>query len=529
MPRVSYHDPSGVVRELTFKRRLRIGRHPSQDVQILDRVVSKEHAVLEVRDAGTVVFDVGSRNGTTLNGQQITGAVPLRDGDEIMVGSTTVKFFEERAEPAPAQTRVQILDEGFESAIRKRLKDTGNQHFLSADLIHDVEQLKSDYEKLRIANELNQAVSLEFDLNSLLNRILEKAFEMFAADRGVILLMDQETGDLEPAAAKARYEELTGGRSIRISKTILREVIEEKTAVLSSDAQMDSRFSGSQSIIMSGIKATMSVPLLYRDRILGVIHLDSQLAAGAFTAKDLSLLTGFANQAAIAIEHSRLVDRTKQEALAREQLARLLPQDVVDDVMQGKLEIKRGGTVRDVTVLFADIRGFTALSERYPAQDIVPMLNEYFEIMVEIIFRHAGTLDKFIGDEIMAVWGAPIALSDHTFRAVAAAVEMQEALDTYNKRRSDHGLEPIHVGIGVNTGEVVAGYMGSSKAMDYTVVGDVVNTGSRLCSAASAAEIIVSHAVVSRVGDAVEYEALSARALKGKREPVPLFRVHALR
>jgi len=534
MPRIRYTDANGNVREKVFSGRLRLGRHPSQDIQILDRVVSKEHAVIEAREDGVYVWDAGSRNGTQRNGRTIDGTERLDDGDEIRIGSTTLTLIGEAVPEATApesnksdggKTRVTILDDAMGSAIRKRLRETGNHHFLSAELIDDMEQLRRDYEKLRIANELNRAVALEFDLDRLLNRILEKAFEMFAADRGVILLLDGNSGELVPAATRARFEQMAAGGHIRISRTILREVIDEKTAVLSSDAQMDSRFGGAHSIIMAGIRSTMSVPLMYRERLLGVIHLDSQLAAGAFTEKDLGLLTGFASQAANAIEHSRLVERTKNEALAREQLGRLLPQHLVDDVMEGRIDVKRGGDTREATVLFADIRGFTAMSERYDAQAIVGMLNSYFEVMVDVIFRYGGTLDKFVGDEIMAVWGAPIAAEDHCSRAVMAAIEMQSALADFNRARQAAGDEPVLMGVGINSGEMVAGYMGSSKAMDYTVIGDTVNTGSRLCSAASPGDIIVSEAVIRVVHRDVRWERLEARSLKGKRDPVPLYRV----
>lgn len=525
MPRVEYTDPTGVHREVTFKHQLRIGRHPNQDLQILDRVVSKAHAVIEVQSPErVVVYDNGSRNGTMVNNEIIEGQFEVFDGDEITVGSTVVIYRAEDSRRERMKSRVTILEEGFEASVRKRLRDTGNRLFLHAEQVVDINQLRDDYEKLRIANELNQALSAEFDQDQLLNRILEKAFEMFGADRGVIMLMDPVTGALEPAAVKAKFEQATGA-GIRISKTIVREVVEEKTAVLSSNAQLDERFGGAHSIILQGIKATMSVPLLYRDKLLGIIHLDSQLTSGAFTEKDLSLLTGFANQAANAIEHSRLVERLKKEALAREQLGRLLSPEMVDDVVNGKLAIRRGGTERQATVLFADIRGFTRMSERHPAQEIVAMLNEYFEIMVEIIFRHGGTLDKFVGDEIMAVWGAPIAIDDHCFRAVQAAIEMQQAMVEYNQTRTNEGAEPILTGIGINTGEVVAGFMGSSKAMDHTVIGDVVNTASRFCSHAPAGQVIVGPQVMRSLGRRVIADALPPAVLKGKAEPVPLYRV----
>lgn len=534
MPRIRYTDANGNVREKVFSGRLRLGRHPSQDIQILDRVVSKEHAVIEAREDGVYVWDAGSRNGTQRNGRTIDGTERLDDGDEIRIGSTTLTLIGEAVPEATApesnksdggKTRVTILDDAMGSAIRKRLRETGNHHFLSAELIDDMEQLRRDYEKLRIANELNRAVALEFDLDRLLNRILEKAFEMFAADRGVILLLDGNSGELVPAATRARFEQMAAGGHIRISRTILREVIDEKTAVLSSDAQMDSRFGGAHSIIMAGIRSTMSVPLMYRERLLGVIHLDSQLAAGAFTEKDLGLLTGFASQAANAIEHSRLVERTKNEALAREQLGRLLPQHLVDDVMEGRIDVKRGGDTREATVLFADIRGFTAMSERYDAQAIVGMLNSYFEVMVDVIFRYGGTLDKFVGDEIMALFGAPVSHPDDPYRAVKTALEMKDVLEQFNRERRAAGMQEVAIGIGINTGLCVAGYLGSSKALEYTVIGDTVNTGARICSIAKASEIIISENTYTLVKDYFEVVELPPTQVKGKSQALKIFNV----
>ena len=529
MPRVEYTDPTGVHREVAFTEALRIGRHPNQDLQILDRVVSKAHAVIEVRDEKAFIYDTGSRNGTILNGEVIEGERLVTDGDEVTVGSTVVTYRGDAGPREKLKSKVTILEEGFEASVRKRLKDTGNRLFLGVEQVESIDQLRDDYEKLRIANELNHALAAEFDMDKLLNRILEKAFEMFGADRGVIMLIDPITKELEPAAVKAKFENISGSGGIRISRTIIREVVDEKTAVLSSNAQLDSRFSGAHSIILQGIKATMSVPLLYRDDLLGIIHLDSQLTSGAFTEKDLSLLTGFANQAANAIEHSRLVERSKKEALAREHFGRLLSPEMVEDVVNGRLEIRRGGAMQPATVLFADIRGFTAMSERYPAQEIVAMLNEYFEIMVEIIFRHGGSLDKFVGDEIMALWGAPIEIDDHCGHAVAAALEMQVAIAEFNQIRISEGMDAIHIGIGLNTGELVAGFMGSSKAMDFTVIGDIVNTASRFCGAAKAGEFIVGSDVMTAMHGRILADAMPDANLKGKAQPVSVFKVRGMR
>ena len=153
------------------------------------------------------------------------------------------------------------------------------------------------------------------------------------------------------------------------------------------------------------------------------------------------------------------------------------------------------------------------------------MLNEYFELMVEHIFKWEGTLDKFVGDEIMALFGAPVHHEDDAYRAVKVAVEQLHALEEWNLIRVAEGEDPIHVGIGINTGDVIAGYLGSSKSLEYTVIGDVVNTASRLCSAAKSGEIIVSRSTYERVKDYFDIEELPPAQLKGKSLPQRVFRV----
>src|SRR5690606_13252914 len=180
--------------------------------------------------------------------------------------------------------------------------------------------------------------------------------------------------------------------------------------------------------------------------------------------------------------------KLEREAITRERFQRLLSPQIAQQVLEGKVEIKKGGEARQTTVLFSDIRGFTSMSESESPQLIVDMLNEYFELMVEVIFKYEGTLDKFVGDEIMALFGAPVGHPDDATRAVRTAIEMMAVLGELNQLRMGRGEPEIKIGIGINTGEVVAGYLGSSKALEYTVIGDTVNTGARLCSLAKAGE-----------------------------------------
>lgn len=497
-----------------------IGRHPDNTIQILDRIISKEHAqILRTADGKYLLRDLGSLNGTYIRGERVGDHV-LLDGDEITLGATRLLYVENSTSDQALQ-RVTIAPGITESHIRQRIAAQPTRDFLPEKDLHDVDALRRDYEKLRIAHELNKTIGLEVDLDKLLQKILDKAFELLPADRGVILLMD-ETDTPVP-----RYVKTKDGRNeeIILSNAIINEVRKERAAVLSSDATMDSRFSGAHSIIMQGIRSTMCVPLIHGEEMLGIMHLDSQIATNAFTEKDLQIFTGIAQQAAISIQNARLAKKIETEARTRAQFQRLLSPNLVEQVVSGQLQLEKGGELREVTVLFSDIRGFTSMSETRPPQEIVGLLNEYFEVMVEVLFRYEGTLDKFVGDEIMALFGAPLDLKDSPRLAVMCAIDMQKALREFNRTRLTSNQEPLRIGIGINTGQVVAGALGSSRALQYTVIGDPVNTGARLCGLAKAGEIIIAETTMMRVKDAVEAVALPPAKVKGKNEELRIYNV----
>lgn len=501
-----------------------IGRHPDNTIQILDRIISKEHAhILRGPDGRYVLKDLRSLNGTFLRGERIAEH-PLSDGDELMMGSTRI-LFAERPKVDDVLHRVTIAPGLTESHIRGRIQANPGD-FMPERQIADEKILRRDYERLRIGHELARAVGNELDLDRLLPKILDKAFELVGADRGVILLRDA-TGALVP-----RYLKTRSGKSdpnIVLSKTVIAEVESNKAAVLSSDATMDARFSGAHSIIMQGIRSTMTLPLLHAGDLLGIMHLDSVLASNAFTEKDLQVCTGMAAQAAVSIQNARLATRIEHEAQTRAQISRLIPASVVEQVIKGELTIEKGGRLNEVTMLFSDIRGFTTMSDGRPAQEIVNTLNEYFEVMVDILFKYSGTLDKFVGDEIIGLFGAPLAIEDAPFKAVACSIAMLQGLEEFNRTRASENQAPIRIGIGINTGNVITGSIGSTRALQYTAIGDAMNVASRLVHAASSGEVIISESTYRAVAGRVEATALPPLRVKGKAEELKVFRVTGLR
>ena len=200
-----------------------------------------------------------------------------------------------------------------------------------------------------------------------------------------------------------------------------------------------------------------------------------------------------------------------------------MSKQVVDELLGDDGKLNLGGEQREVTILFTDIRGFTSMSEKMEPERVVTTLNEYFSEMIDIVFKHNGTLDKIIGDELMVLYGAPISGDNDTQRAVETAVEMQQKIKDLNKEREQRKEPPILVGAGINKGLVVSGNIGSRDLMDYTVIGDTVNVASRLCAAAGPGEIMVSESVYKTTQEFFSSKKLSPIKVKGKEKKVPVF------
>ena len=507
-------------REVDLATHNTLGRLPQNSIQILDRIVSKEHCqIIQDSDQGFIFKDLGSLNGSYVNKQKVNGNIALFDGDEIVIGNTRCMFISESHTDNEAQHVVDMSEVALQSHIRKKIAPVEDR-FLPEAEITDIAALRSDYEKLRVTHELQRDIGLDLNLDHVLNKILERTFEFLNCDRGVILLND-ESGELKPRTYKMNKKE----DKLVISSTLIQQVKRDKAGILSSDAQVDNRFKEAKSMIMQGIRSSMAVPILHKDELLGIIIIDSSVAVNAYSEKDLHLLSNIGNQAAQFIKNVDMAIKIENDAVTRERFQRLLSPDLAEMVVSGELTVEKGGENRVATVLFADIRGFTSMSENMLAADVLQMLNEYFEVMVEIAFVHEGTVDKFVGDEIMVLWGAPVVHEDDPARAVRAAIDMQAALRDFNRTREAEGSLPIHVGIGVNTGDLVAGYIGSTRTMSYSVIGDTVNTGARMCSAAKAGQIIISDNTRNLMGDEFEVMELDDVMVKGKVKPLKIYSV----
>jgi adenylate cyclase len=510
-------------------------------VRLVDREVSKEHAAIERMGRDFILRDLGSSNGTFVNGRRVA-ELRLREGDEITLGASKLVFhggegsgaFAQVPQPpqgtssAPmprAAPRVTVVAQSHSiPAFLAQMDQQAPQNFRPAEQIQEMTTLKREYEKLRLAYEFHRQVSQQGKQADLFEQILSVAFQLLPSDHGVILKRD-EAGQYTPIAVKQRQG---SPGNVMVSDSMLQKVAETHKAVLTADAIIDERFSSSESIVAQGIRSAMAVPLLAKGQLEAVLFLDSRQQTNAFSEKDLTILSGIAAQAAIALENAALGEQIQAEAITRAELSRFLSRAVAEAVIRGETEDLRQSRLAEVTCLFADIRGFTTLSENESPQEVVSMLNEFFTLMAGVVFRHEGNLDKFIGDCVMAVWGPPSSHPDDPARALRAALEMQDAVDVLNGSRMAAGKPPIEVGIGVNTGQAVVGYMGSSERHEFTAIGDSVNTASRLCGLAKGGEVLAADTTVKKAGTGFDVEPLPVTQVKGREKGVQAFKVLGL-
>lgn len=513
-----------------------VGRQPTNTLQIVDRLVSKEHAVIARRPGSTVFLlsDLDSRNGTYCNDRLVESTVALRHDDIVRIGSTTWRFVAAEVDLTGPDTQQEItgIEEAASSSIHATMQIDLVRDFARADLVLDDRMLRADYEKLRLAYTLSGDLHAASDIDELLDRLLTRIFEWLPVDRGVVLLVDEKAeGDTVDKLRQAKLRFRAGAalsaedKDVRVPRSILKQVLGRREAVLSTDARLDARFNNAQSVVLQGIRSSMTVPLLTNDRTLGVLHVDSLISSGLFAEKDLAVLAAVSRQASISIDNVLLQRRVLEEAALRSSLSRMLSPNLVERIVSGDLVIEKGGAVKRVTVMFVDIRGFTSLTERLPPAEMVAMMNEYFERVSTLVFKHDGTLDKYIGDAVMALWGAPLGSDDDELQAVRAAYEMQASVRDFNRERAMADLEQIGIGIGIATAQVIAGYVGSSQTMSYTVFGRGVNLAARLCSAAKAGEVVLAPSTVQAIESLVHVEEMDEMKLKGMADPVRPYRL----
>jgi len=461
-------------------------------------------------DGGFVFEDLISSNGSFFNEIRVKKRV-FADGDTIRIGQTllTYQLGQESQDMTSLVNFEQFDDEVAEYQDRVDLDNV--ESFLPEKKVTDSSLLRIDYEKLRLGQELLQAMGTERDIKRLLASISNRLIEIFAADRCVILLLNDE-GEFE---AKAVHGVGVQHSPITVSQSVLKEVRDSKSAVLLSDDRDQDEMDQCSSLKMMGIQSVMCSPLIHENEVIGAVHIDLRDGLGTFTKKDLGLLGGIVASVAMAVANVNLTRKIEKEAQTQAQFERLLSPNIVKQLVDGKLKIGSAGELRHVTIMFADIRGFTSMSQNASPADVVNMLNQFFERVVDIVFKYGGTVDKYMGDEVMVLFGAPIPMKKQEDSALACALEIQRMLKLWNHARAIEGDEKIVVGIGINSGEVLVGSIGSSKTMQYTCIGSAVNIASRLTGLAKAGQVVASKETMVRLKSRTKWKALPPADIKG--------------
>jgi len=360
----------------------------------------------------------------------------------------------------------------------------------------------------------------------MLGNILELVFKNLPAERGLLCLYDEHTDTITPKAVRSRAE--VADEKISISRSIANEVIKSKNAVLVCDALSDRRFHAAESILNLGIRSAMGAPLLHSGKVIGFIYTDTNSFKQPFREEHLQVLTVLAVLSAVGIEQARLREEIVHEQHIRARLARYSSPGVVEMIVK-EARISEADMVaeeRVVSVCFCDLCGFTSMSENMAPAEVARTLNEIFERFVDLIFSYGGTLDKYTGDGLIAVFGAPVTQPDHAERAVCTALMMQQELEELNRKHADR--QPLSMRIGINSGPVTAGDIGSPRRKDYTVIGDTVNVASRLESTvANPGQVVIGPTTYDMVKARFTCDPLAPIRLKGKNQLVQPYLVAA--
>jgi adenylate cyclase len=482
-----------------------------------DLGVSRPHARISISDGHYWIEDLGSANGTELDGKQIKGKGKLRlePGHPIRISDTTI------------EVEIPVTQTGSGPGVASDDKIFVTTHDTRLDIDAMIDAAAPVFkpgqpidptraQDLSLLYELPLRFGEETELDTLFQTIIERLVAIIpAASRGALLLEDSESGGL---LLKAHVP--TGRPSV--SMTLASRAMARREGFIWREGIDPSR-----SQFLNRIKAGMYVPLMWKGRALGAACVDNSDDGTLFTAEDLRLMLAVAHYAAMAAMQTQLQnDLRRNAALLGRLLTNFSPSirnKLLSRAAHGRL--RPGGEKSEVVILVSDIRGFTLLSSGMDTDDVVDLLNDYFSALTDAIFQHDGTIDKITGDAILAVFGCPEPDSMRHEKAVRAALAMQSAMTEVSEQRKRRGQVTCAIGIGVHCGEVLHGFIGSNDRMELTIIGEAANWTARYCDGAAGGEILISPALHQRLWRYVDTEltaietkhegTLSAYRLKG--------------
>lgn len=536
----------------TPEREITFGRAGEKSARVLDlspdQKVSRLHGRIWQENGFFWIEDLNSGRGTLVNNVEIKGQgkKKFQAGDVIVAGNTTLQiessvshvtaqtnFLETgttlRPEKRRAQADVSIVHEldatnfiplGIEEAkgfglsqVRAALVDAAQDNLNSSEpsgahapLASSVPSVPSRApeiveRRLNLICELPMHLAAKTELAALLPAIVDRLVEMIPdAQSWALLLRDGKTDTLLLKAYRSAQQP-------SLSEALARRAISKRNAFIwKRDAGGEVEIGGSHRLLEDRSVIGMYAPMVWQEEAIGVICATAWSAETTFSEEDLRLIVVVAQYAAMAVASHQLQEKLRQESVVRANLLRQFSPQVADRLLAHRGRLRLGGQKSEVTILSADIRGFTRLTQGMDPDDVVELLNDYFSVLVPVVFAHEGTIDKYMGDAILAIFGSPVPDPKHHEHSILAAVEMQSAVAKLNDARRLRGSPCCGVGIGINCGEVVHGLVGTQNRMEFTVIGEAVNRTERYCTGAAAGEILISPDLHERMWCLVETE-----------------------
>ncbi|HEV2414277.1 MAG TPA: adenylate/guanylate cyclase domain-containing protein [Candidatus Dormibacteraeota bacterium] len=376
----------------------------------------------------------------------------------------------------------------------------------------------------RLLYEIARDLSSSLDLEVVLEKVMDRVITLMKAARGFIVLVDPVDGSLSVQIARGEADP-EKARQFLGSKTVIDKVVETGQAIVSTDASLDDRFKGHQSVILQNLRSIIAVPLVTKGKVIGAVYVDNPFRASIFEETDKEFLQAISDLAAIAIDNARQYERSE---FLRQLFEAHVNKQVTDYVLtrSGKSLRFLPGERREVTMLNSDIAGFSTLSQTMDAEELVGFLNDYFQRMIRVVLDFGGNIDKFQGDGMLIVFGAPNPMHDHAERALYAALAMVREIGDFNLEQTRDGKPTIAVGMGLDTGEVVAGHVGSDDRMEFTLIGVPVNNSAYLAKVRPA-RVLMSETTRLRLPNGIQVNEYERLLLKGARDPQAIFELSA--
>ncbi len=496
MPSLSYKYKGSHYEEIHVIKHdvLSVGRLPSNDLSLKEPSVSRNHFIIKKESDGYYIHDNGSSNGTFLNDVKIIMPVRLKHNDRIAAGTVSIIFKEDEL------TTVKEINEQELEYVAK------SPSILSSAYLNVI---------YSVARELiypqENSVFYDMTIKMLCNAV--------KGEYGGILIIDEKTGELCLIASNKENGPGVAG----ISSSVIDRAVKNRAAVLVKNAGMDNRFLKDRTIYSMGISSALCAPIWEKDHTYGALYIDRRADPSAFSEEHLDLITIVSNLLALNIAHEKLINKLADEKSVSEQLKRFVPIEAVSNLLE---VIKNNPSalwdvneIDSATVMFADIVGFTALTEKTKPREIARILRSFFDKSTNIVLSNGGSINKFLGDGFMAVFGAPVSHPDDPDRAVRSAIELMKWI-----HNESSGIK-LSLRIGIDTGRVVSIMVGSIKRLEYTVMGNSVNAASRLQAMAGINQVLVSSETNSHLRMSVNVKLVGDVSVRGKDKPLKVYRI----